>query len=266
MRRRSPLAPLFQRGGPEPASPKLAQLLRKRILKRLLALPILALLAASPAAADWLVGRDGSTVETRGPWKVKRSVVVFTAADGTLSSLRLADVDLEASDRATAEAAAPAAAAPAPEPARRPPVLVLRTEDVGGPVADAPEAKTGEAAGQDPATPAAAAKDDAEPPPVEVVAWRQVEGSGIDGLEIRGTLRNDSPSIVTGAGVRVSLFDSDGELIGSRDAFLDAVSIAARATTGFRALFPGVEYFDGEPVFEVRARELELSAAGQDGD
>ena len=76
-------------------------------------LPVLScLVAALPASGDWLVSRDGERIETRGPWTVKRSSVVFTAANGALSSLRLADVDLEASEKATAEAAAET---PAPE-------------------------------------------------------------------------------------------------------------------------------------------------------
>ncbi len=222
---------------------------------------ILCLLCAAPAPADWLVGSDGERVETRGPWRVKRSLVVFTSADGTLSSLRLADVDLEASARATA--APRAAKSPAAQPAApvaRPPVLVLRTADVGRasepPAEEAEEAAADEAVEQAPA--------EAARLPVEVIAWRQAESTGVAGLEISGTLRNDSSSIVTGAGVHVSLFDHDGELIARHDAFLDAVSIAARATTGFRALFPGVQVFDGEPAFEVRARPLALSVVGED--
>ena len=61
------------------------------------------------------------------------------------------------------------------------------------------------------------------------------------------------------------LFDPDGELIGRREAFLDATSVAAHATTGFRALFPGVGSFAGNPVFEARGRELVLEAAAESG-
>ena len=211
------------------------------------------LLGLAPAAsADWLVSRDGERVETRGPWKVERKLVVFRLPNGTLSSLRLADVDLEASVRATAEARLEPAPPAAPAvPARRASVLVLTTEDVGRAAQPAePDAERQAAESEVP--------EDVEAPPVEVISWSQADDPGVGGLEILGTLRNDSPSIVTGAGVRVSLYDHDGELIGRRDAFLDTTSIAGRATTGFRALFPGVEVFEGEPVFEVRGRELEL--------
>ncbi len=134
-------------------------------------------------------------------------------------------------------------------------MLVLTTKDVGR-AAEAPEPDVEETAEPEPS-------EEAEPPPVEVISWRQADSGEIAGLEILGTLRNDSASIVTGAGVQVSLFDHEGELIARRDAFLDAVSVAARSTTGFRALFPGVDVFEGEPVFEVRGRELVLSV-GED--
>ncbi len=57
---------------------------------------VLFLLAmTSPAAADWLVTKDGARIETEGPWKTKGAMVVFTSAKGTLSSLRLDEIDLE---------------------------------------------------------------------------------------------------------------------------------------------------------------------------
>ena len=43
-------------------------------------------LFAAPAAADWLVTRDGGRVETKGPWKVKGKLVVFTRAAETAAS------------------------------------------------------------------------------------------------------------------------------------------------------------------------------------
>ncbi len=236
----------------------------RSLIRIVLSLSLLTLLCAVPAAADWLVGLDGGRIETRGPWKVKRSTVVFTAADGTLSSLRLADVDLEASGRATAEAKTPAPAAhsqaaSALEPAKRAPVMVLTTEDVGGSVEPAREPESEDQTGGARSAEDPAAEVAVEPPPIQVIAWRQVESPNRAGLEIRGTLRNDSTGMVGDAGVKVSLFDSDGELIARRDAFLDAVAVTARSTIGFRALFPGVDHFDGEPVFEVRARELKFS-------
>src|SRR4030095_2502949 len=87
--------------------------------KPALGLLIALLAAASPATADWLVTRAGGRVETKGPWRVKGKLVVFDKTDGTLASLRLSEVDLEASRKATADAHAGAAAPPAPEPPKK---------------------------------------------------------------------------------------------------------------------------------------------------
>lgn len=91
-------------------------------MKQTLLVSALLLGLGLPAAADWLVVREGGRIETRGGWKVQGKMVVFTRADGTLSSLRLSEVDLPASEQATeaaktAETAKAAAAAdPAPKP------------------------------------------------------------------------------------------------------------------------------------------------------
>lgn len=85
-------------------------------------------LVASALGADWLVTREGERIETQGPWEVKKGTVVFTLPSGTLSSLRLSAVDLEASEALTAEAARPA---PPPPPAGPPPpVLTITDKDI----------------------------------------------------------------------------------------------------------------------------------------
>ena len=58
-------------------------------------------LGAAPAHADRLVTRDGSVIETAGPWRVEGRLVIFRLPDGTLSSMRLVDTDLEASAERT---------------------------------------------------------------------------------------------------------------------------------------------------------------------
>ncbi len=105
---------------------------------RFLACWLAAWAAAVPAArADWLVTRAGDRIETDGGWEVRGRMVVFTRPDGVLSSLRLSEIDLDASAAATAEAAA-AEVAPAgvtedapSRTARRPVRRVITTEDVG---------------------------------------------------------------------------------------------------------------------------------------
>ncbi len=70
----------------------------------------LAFWIATAAGADVLVTRDGHQIETEGPWEIRGRQVVFTV-EGRLSSIRLAELDREASEEATRQAAAAAAAA-----------------------------------------------------------------------------------------------------------------------------------------------------------
>lgn len=225
---------------------------------RLLTLLVLALVAI-PASADWLVTREGAKVETRGPWQVKGRTVVFTLANGTLSSMRLEEVDLEQSHTATAEAAQPPAEPAADAaPAKRASVMVLTNKDVrrAAPAA-AGESRDAAAAGQ--GETGEEQEGGGEAAAVEVLAWDEKENAEIDGLEITGTVRNLSPSIVTDVGLKVTLVDTGGDVIATREAFLDSVSIAARSTTTFRALFPNVVGHEGPPRFEVRSRDFQVS-------
>jgi glutaredoxin len=103
----------------------------KQSLRRTVSVTLALIVASSlPAAADWLVTRDAHRIETRGPWKVKGRTVVYTDVKGTLSSLRLDEVDLEASKVANEEPEPPPPAAPEPEPEKQAPVLVLTNKDI----------------------------------------------------------------------------------------------------------------------------------------
>ncbi len=91
---------------------------------------------ATAVGGDVLVTGSGETIETQGPWKVKGRQVIFTNAQGVLSSLRLADIDIEASEAATKQAAEPAEPAavepqaPAKEESRKS-ILTLTNANVG---------------------------------------------------------------------------------------------------------------------------------------
>ncbi|MDA8019077.1 MAG: YggN family protein [Thermoanaerobaculia bacterium] len=101
----------------------------------------LAALAAAPCTADILVTKDGRQIETKGFWEVKGRQVIFTAKSGVLSSVRLSEIDLEASELATnPPPPPPAALEEAPEKPslgslagrdRPEPVMVLTNEDIG---------------------------------------------------------------------------------------------------------------------------------------
>jgi hypothetical protein len=71
-------------------------------MKKIAALSVLlTLLVVTAVAADILVGQDGKLIETRGPWRVKGRTVIFTSKAGVLSSLRLDEINMEASEAAT---------------------------------------------------------------------------------------------------------------------------------------------------------------------
>ena len=56
---------------------------------------------AGAALGDWLVTRDGHRIETEGPWRVEGARVLFHSLGGTLHSIELSEIDLEASRRLT---------------------------------------------------------------------------------------------------------------------------------------------------------------------
>jgi hypothetical protein len=188
-----------------------------------------------PAAADWLVTREGARLETRGPWQEKGKLVVFQGTDGKLASLRLADVDLAASRQATADAerARTAPAEPAAPAPKRKSVASITDKDVAHP-APAAGAETGD--------PAKDAKKEspAEPPKdrkadLSVTDWKRSE-AGADGhVLITGTVHNDSGATVTDVRVGVQLFDETGKLLADVPAVLTATALLANQQAGFRA-------------------------------
>ncbi len=214
------------------------------------------LLAASPSAADWLVTHAGGRVETRGTWQVKGKLVVFTQIDGTLASLRLTDVDLEASAKATAAAAVPVAAQAAPEAPRKKLAVVtddnlVRTRKAPAATAEEDGAKDGEK--KDKKEPASKPKGT-----VSVGSWTRVERPGGDGIEIQGTLQNNTDKIAANAGVEIQLFNEAGEKIGTATAIVNSPSIQPNGLVGFRATFPGVFSF-AQAKFETKGWPLDLS-------
>ena len=74
-------------------------------MKRSLAHLFLLLLLPSAVAADWLAFKDGTTTETKGPWKIQGRRVVFTSMSGTLTAARLDEIDLPASEQLSKNAA-----------------------------------------------------------------------------------------------------------------------------------------------------------------
>lgn len=216
----------------------------------------LALGVALPASADWLVTREGARVETRGPWQAKGKLLVFTLPDGKLSSLRLSEVDLEASRRATEEAAAAQAApaVPAPPPKPREAKVVLTDANfrqVAPPAAPAAPGEAEEGEG-----------GEVEKNKLVVASWERAEGPN-GSVVIAGTVRNEAPDDATGSVVTVHLYDDTGKLIVSGDAVLSSTVLPAGQTGSFRAEFPDVFTF-AAVKFEARGLHILRKAAEED--
>lgn len=212
------------------------------------------LFAAGSARADWLVTRDGARVETKGAWQVKGKQVVFTQPNGHLSALRLSEVDLDQSAKATAEAINPPASQPAaPEPPKKKPVLVLTDKDVGH------NDQARDTAPKDAGDKDAAADKPAETGAVLVDTWEKVDKPD-NGVEIFGVLKNTSKDTATDIAVSVKIFDEAGGLLATVDATVSSSVLPPGGNTNFRASFPGVLHFT-TARFQVSNRALMSSPA-----
>jgi hypothetical protein len=185
------------------------------------------------ARADWLVLTDGSRVETKGPWKEKGKLVVFTRADGTLASLRGSEVDLAASRRATeeklAEALKPAEEAPAPPPKK---LAVITDKDL-------PRRPVPAGAAATPEKPTSAGG------PVTVLGWKKEALPTGDGIVIVGTLQNLTDATATNLSLDVSLADEKGALLATAPGLFPTRILAPKGSVEFRATFQGVVDFTG---------------------
>jgi len=62
---------------------------------------LMPLAAGGPVSADWLVYRDGTRLETVGEWKIDGKHVVFSLPNGMLSTVKLEELNLDASRKLT---------------------------------------------------------------------------------------------------------------------------------------------------------------------
>lgn len=235
----------------------------------LIAALLAALGMAPPASGDLLVTRDGSRIETQGPWEVRGRLVVFTRTDGVLASMRLREVDLEASEEATAAAAREEKeASEAGEEAGR--------DDAGSQPREAawvltdadftrrliiedPEGTGGEADGEQ-AGGGASGGEVARPP---VVLSYQREFDVVDQhVRVTGTLANKTRTTATAVSLEVSLFDEQGDLVEMRRAEVAETMLSPGAETSFLADFPDVYSFS---AVQFRPRSANLETAEGEG-
>lgn len=214
------------------------------------------------ASADWLVTREGARVETRGPWQVKGKLVVFTQPDGTLASLRVSQVDLDASAQATKNAVEEAAAAEAvkasepAEPVKKKSRIVLTDADFPK-KPETREAAEGEGKSQS-VSPQGQEGETAQKSPVVVSNWRQANRTEGDGIDVFGVLQNTGNALATSVALTVELYNDTGERVGSASASLSAPGIRPGGSITFRAPFPNVFTFT-EARFNVDSKELTLA-------
>ena len=203
------------------------------------------------AAADWLVTRDGGRVETKGEWRVEGRRVLFTLPNGTLSAMRVSEVDLDASRAATEEAKQPpkpdevAVEEPKPEP-----VLVLTNKDIPRAV-DNSAAEYGDDRGATSSGPA-----------LRVIEWNEEPGDG--GVRVIGRLENGTDQSHSGIGLRVEVRNDDGEVLATSSATVTRETLIAGGITAFEARFPGYSELPGQPTFVVTSREMRSAPDDED--
>lgn len=219
------------------------------------------LLLAGAAAAEHLVLRDGARIETRGPWQIKGQQVIFTLPNGTLSSLRLEDIDVGASRAAeTMQTAGPKAPRPARGASDRPPpVLEITDRDVPR-AARLPAAKEQDAGDDDTGALEKAAKASVDGPvqfaanALVVADWETID-SPRGGLEIVGVLANQGSEVVATAEIKLTTDPGDGTER-TYTASIANPTLGPGQQSSFRILLPDVVVLD-EPVhFDVRGRAV----------
>ncbi len=226
---------------------------------------------ARPAAADWLVTREGARFETHGPWEVKDKLIVFTSPDGNLYSIQISAVDLDASKKATAEKQKMVEEDIAQKPEKKKSVRSITDKDVAHPGAGAAADDAAGAAGARPEDAKAAdgkgGKDKGDTlvnkgksSPVVVGSWQKLDRDQKDGIELFGELKNESAEIASQVGLTVKLLDETGTVVATTEAVLNANAIEPGSATNFRAIFQGVYTF-ASAKFEIRSAPLRLQSA-----
>jgi hypothetical protein len=197
-------------------------------------LALAGLAAGGPASADWLVTRQGTRVETRGAWEVKGKLVVFRTPGGELASLRLTEVDLDASRRVTAQAVQAVEEIRRRSPEKKASVRVVTDKDV----------RRVETAGP--------SGGDAAAPRLTVTGYERTPDPESGTLILTGTLRNDSAAKVTEISLSVQLLGASGQPVATGQAELTATALDPGQQSGFRVELPGSTSYS-DVKFEPRA-------------
>lgn len=207
---------------------------------------LLSVCFAAPAAADWLVTRDGGRIETKGKWRVEGAKVVFTLPNGTMGVMRKSEVDLDASAVASTEGVKPSADAAKVESPKTP-VLTLTDKDIAKAAPVAPVEAPGAGAAAAPA--AAASTSPRKSAAVVVQSWRQ-DPAQDGGVELSGVLVNVGADIAVNITVEVEVKDGEGKSY-KAVGFPAKTSLVRDKETTFRAILPDLNEIVGEPIIKV---------------
>jgi hypothetical protein len=222
-----------------------------------------ALSATVAARAERIVLRDGTSLETRGPWTVKGRLVVFHTAKGELASLRRAEVD-EAATALANQPAVPNEAAPAAKPAPKTDVLVLKEDDLPK-VTPRVEDAAAVAAGDGKTAAPEGGTDSSRRQPIEVGNWERVAAADGASTEILGTLRNRGDRVTEILAVKVVVLDAAGKVVTTVNAQPGKVELPPLESTGFSALLPDLAPDAFSALrFEVVTRPLRDEGAPPD--
>ncbi len=255
----------------------MARRLRRGLVPLLAAL---ALPAAAPAP-ERLVTRDGTVIETRGPWERRGGLVLFRDLDGRLASLKESEVDFGASAElaldpalrrlqgfvralgieiadeatlrwtvATLTEIARREAAPAAPAA---PILVLTDSDVRHLRPKEAEPAEPELGGARPRPAGAAAEPGA--PALEVAAWERGFDAEHNGVRISGRVRNAGTDPVAGAAVTALLYAPGGALVGTGKSGPQPGVLSPGDEAEFEIVLPGISDF-AEARFHVHGAVL----------
>ena len=211
-------------------------------------------LLASGAAADWLVTQDGSRVEIDGPWQVQGKLVTFTLPNGTLGSMPVSAIDLEASRVATEKAAAAAKPAPAEPQPKRKAEFVITDADVRHP-------KSAMSADSEPDQPASAETSGG----LRVAGWRDNVDLSTSSVTVTGNLQNPTQNPATSIALDVMLYGKDGSLLETSRADLEQRFLNPGASIRFEARFSDTLSFD-TVGFDIQSRGFMSNPPEEESD
>ena len=197
---------------------------------------------ASGAAADWLVTSDGAKLEIDGPWSVDGKLVTFTLPNGTLGSMPLTALDLEASRAWTDKSAAAGTEPSTEEPVKKKAVFVITDADVGHPRTDA-----------SPGDEAGASTEADQDQGLRVTGWREDVDLSRNSVRITGSLQNPTVNPATSIELDVMLYNDSGGLLETSRARLEQGFLNPGASIRFEAAFQDTLSFDSVR-FGIRSR------------